>query len=297
MLYEQVRANKQKTVFLMFFFSMIVLGAGWGIGYLFTERHDFGLGIALLILLIYLPIVYGTAAKQVLLMSGAREITKEQAPQLYNIVEELIIVARLPMPKIYIIDDPAPNAFATGIKPEKSAVAFTTGLLNKLNREELEGVVAHELAHIRNYDIRLMTLCVALVGVVVFLGQMGSRMFYYQTGRQSRRSQGQKTHPIFLLLAIVFVLFAPLATQFAKLAVSRNREYLADATAVEFTGNPEGLIKALQKISSDPNEVQRAQEATAAMYISQPLKKRRRSSSLWSTHPPIESRIERLRKM
>src|SRR5699024_4819009 len=166
----------------------------------------------------------------------------------------------------------------------------------RLNREELSGVVAHELAHIRNYDIRLMTICIALVGVIIIIADFGSRMLFW--GRGGRSNNNRKSNPALLLIALLFIILAPLVAQFARLAVSRNREYLADATAVEFTRNPVGLINALKKISSDPREVKSAKEATASMYISQPFgRKRRRRGNLLATHPPIESRIERLEKM
>src|SRR5699024_10823159 len=191
-------------------------------------------------------------------------IKKVDNPQLFDIVEELTIAARLPMPKLYIINDPVPNAFATGIKPEKAAVAFTTGLLDRLNREEVAGVAAHELAHIRNYDIRLMTICIALVGVVILLGDIGSRMIFYRGGRRGNDRQ----NPILLVIALVLIILAPFAAQFVNLAVSRNREYLADTTAVEFTRNPVGLKNALRKISEEPRDVKNANRSTASMYIS-----------------------------
>lgn len=294
MLYRQILENKRKTVGLIILFSVIVLGIGWGLGYLINHDSVSGLIIAGVILVFYVPITYMSASSQVLRMSGAREIKKEDHPQLFGIVEELTIAARLPMPKIYIVNDPSPNAFATGIKPEKSVVAFTTGLLDTLNREELAGVVAHELAHIRNYDIRLMTICIALVGVIAILANLGSRMLFLGGGRRGNR----KANPALLIIAILFVILAPLAAQFVRFAVSRNREYLADATAVEYTRNPVGLINALKKISGDPRDVKHAQAATASMYICRPIgKKRKKRRNLLATHPPIESRIERLEKM
>lgn len=296
MLYKQIRANKRKTVFLVAFFSLLVLGIGWAIGYIFQADPVSGIVIALVVLAIYLPVTYFSATSQVLNMSGAQEVTKQQHPQLVDIVEELSMAARLPMPKVYIIHDSVPNAFATGVKPKKGAVAFTTGLLETLNREELEGVVAHELAHIRNYDIRLMTICIALVGVIAIIGNIGSRMFLFGG---SRRGGDRKTHPILIILAIILVILAPLAAQFVRLAVSRNREYLADATAVEFTRNPVGLANALRKISGNDEDMENAKPATASMYISNPFGKKRKSKrgSLLATHPPIESRIERLQNM
>lgn len=296
MLYKQILQNKRKTIFLITVFSVIVLVIGWAIGYLFNGTPVSGIIITIIILAFYVPITYMTANSQVLKMSGAKEIKREDHPQLFDIVEELSLAARIPMPKVYIVNDPAPNAFATGLKPEKGSVAFTTGLLERLNREELSGVAAHEISHIRNYDIRLMTICIALVGVIVLIAQFGSRMLFFGGGR---RNNNNKSNPIIMIIALVFIILAPIAAQFVQLAVSRNREYLADATAVELTRNPTGLINALTKISQSPKDVKNAQQATASMYIAMPLnrKKRKRKSSLWATHPPMESRIEHLRNM
>ena len=295
MLYKQIQQNKQKTAFLVTLFTVLVLGMGWGIGYVINNDSLTGIIITGVILLIYVPLTYMTASSQVLSMAGAKEIQRSDNPQLFGIVEELSIAARVPMPKIYIVNDPSPNAFATGIKPEKGAVAFTTGILDTLNREELSGVVAHELAHIRNYDIRLMTICIALVGVISIIANFGARMLLF--GGRNRNSN-KKGNPIMMIVALLFVILAPIAAQFVRLAVSRNREYLADATAVEFTRNPVGLIHALEKISGDPREVKNAQAATASMYISKPRKKKQQNkTSLLATHPPIAARIERLQKM
>lgn len=294
MLYQQIAANRRKTFLLVLLFSVLVLVIGWAFGFLMNNDSISGIIIAAVVLAFYLPITYLSASSQVLRMSGAKEIQYEDHPQLFGIVEELTIAARLPMPKVYIINDPAPNAFATGIKPEKGAVAFTTGLLEKLNREELAGVVAHELAHIRNYDIRLTTICIALVGVIIMLANFGTRMLFFRGGN---RKENNNNNPVLMIVALVLVILAPLAAQFVQLAVSRNREYLADATAVEFTRNPVGLMNALAKISSDPQDLIHAKEATAAMYISRPLGKGKKQRNLWSTHPPIQSRIERLAKM
>lgn len=278
----------------MLLFSVTVIVIGWAVGYLFIGDYLSGIVVTLIILAIYLPVTYMTANSQVLRMSGAREISKEDNPMLFNIVEELSIAARIPMPKIYIVNDPAPNAFATGTKPENGVVAFTTGLLDRLNREELEGVVAHEIAHIRNYDIRLMTVCIALVAVIAIIADIGTRALFFRGGR----NRNQRTHPILLIVAIVLVILAPLAAQFVHFAVSRNREYLADASAVEFTRNNVGLKNALLKISQSPQDVKNAKDATAAMYISNPFRNKKKKKGSWfATHPPIESRIERLENM
>lgn len=298
MLFQQIEKNKRKTFFLIIIFSLLVLTIGWAFGYLINGDTISGIVIATIVLAIYLPITYMTATSQVLTMAGAKEIRKEDNPLLFNIVEDLSMVARIPMPKIYIINDPSPNAFATGIKPEKGVVAFTTGLLERLNREELEGVAAHEIAHIRNYDIRLMTICIALVGVIAILADFGSRMLLYGGGNSgSKRSSNSKGNPL-MIVAIILLILAPIAARFVSLAVSRNREYLADASAVEFTRNSVGLKNALLKISQQDTKVKNANATTASMYISNPFAKdRKKRFSLFSTHPPIESRIERLERM
>lgn len=297
MLYKQILQNKRKTIWLVTLFCILVLVVGWAIGYLFNNDPYSGLIIAFVILIFYVPITYMSASSQVLSMAGAREIKREDAPQLFDVVEELALAARIPMPKVYIVNDPAPNAFATGIKPEKGAVCFTTGLLERLNREELSGVAAHEISHIRNYDIRLMTICIALVGVIALIAHFGSRMLFFGGGRGGNRNN-KNSNPILMIIALVLVILSPLAAQFVQLAVSRNREYLADASAVELTRDPKGLINALRKISEDPREVRNAKDATASMYISNPFGKKKKASSNWfATHPPIESRIERLEAM
>lgn len=296
MLYRQIEQNRRKTLYFVVLFSLLVIAVGACASYLASNDFVSGIIIAAVILAFYIPITYLTASSQVLRMAGAKQIDQKDHPMLFNIIEELSIAARVPMPKIYIIDDPSPNAFATGIKPEKGAVAFTSGLLERLNREELEAVAAHELAHIRNYDIRLMTICIALVGVVAIIADMGSRMLFFGGG--NRNKGNQKGHPALLIIAIIFLILSPLAAQFVHFAISRNREYLADATAVEFTRNSVGLKNALIKISQSHNPVRNAKPATAAMYISNPFgRKGKKKASLLATHPTIESRIERLERM
>lgn len=297
MLYQQIESNKRKTVFLVFIFCIVALIAGWGIGYWLNGDMYSGVTITLVVLAFYVPITYMSASSQVLKMSSAKEVSREDYPQLYAIVEELTIPARIPMPKIYVVNDPAPNAFATGINPKKASVAFTTGLLETLNREELTGVAAHEISHIRNYDIRLMTICIALVSVIILITDFGTRMLFYGGGR-SRRSSNNKGGggAILLVIALIAVMLSPIVAQMMRFAISRNREFLADASAVELTRNPQGLIKALEKISSDKQDVKGAKDATAAMYISRPLN-RKNKRNLFSTHPPMEERIARLMRM
>ena len=297
MLYRQIEQNRRKTVLLVLVFGLLVLVTGAAIGYLSDGDPVVGLVLAAIFLAFYLPVTWMSASRQVLGMAGARPASREEYPQLYNIVEELCIPARLPMPKIYIVDDPSPNAFATGLKPEKGAVAFTTGLLERLNREELEGVAAHELAHIRNYDIRLMTISIALISVIIVLADIGVRILMVRRGGSNRKGSG--SNPAILIVALVLVILAPIAARIVHFAISRNREYLADATAVEFTRNPAGLKNALLKIAEDNQDVQKAKQATASMYFASPFSKERkkRRAGWFDTHPPIASRIERLERM
>ncbi|MFT8871884.1 MAG: zinc metalloprotease HtpX [Sporolactobacillus sp.] len=297
MLYEQIQRNKRRTVLLMLFFSLIVLVIGWAVGYFFNLGSFGGMVLAAVVLAFYLPVTLASANTQVLSMSGARKIEKRDNPMLYNLVEELALAANVPMPDVYIVDDPAPNAFASGISPKHSAISFTSGLLERLNREELAGVAAHEFSHIRNYDIRLMTLCIALVSVIVIVADIGQRFLFWGGGRERGRDN-QKQNPVVMIIALLIIILAPLAAQFVHLAVSRNREYLADAGAVELTRDPQGLIGALQKISIDTHTVKAAKDATAAMYIASPFGGKRKKSMNWfATHPPVESRIERLEQM
>lgn len=304
MLYKQIEQNKRKTMWLVLSFNLLVLAIGWAIGYLMGGSMYSGVIITAIILAVYIPFTYITANKQIIKMSGAKPVTHDEYPELYNIVEELIIPAGVPMPAIYIIPDNAPNAFAAGVKPEKACVAVTQGLLDILNREELEGVIAHELAHIRNYDIRLMTISISLISVIVFISEIGMRMMFFGG---NRKSNDNNRHPALIVLALVLVVLGPIAGTLIKMAISRNREYLADASAVEFTRNPQGLIGALNKISNTNAEVQDAKTATASMYIMNPFKnkdktgrstrKKKPKANAMATHPPTSERINRLSSM
>lgn len=239
---------------------------------------------------------YWYSDKIVLRMTNAHPVTKAQAPELYNIVENLSITAGLPIPKIYIVDDPAPNAFATGRDPDHAVVAATTGLLQILDRSELEGVMAHELSHIGNRDMLVMTVAVVLAGFIAIVADFFSRSLMYGGGNNRDR------HPLFLILGIVGIILAPIAAQLIQLAISRKREYLADATGALLTRYPEGLASALEKISGHAQPMRRASHATAHLFISDPFQENKRSigqkiSSLFMTHPPAEDRIQRLRNM
>ena len=296
MLYQQIAQNKRKTVIVMAAFVIILTLVGAGFGYLFNDSPKVGIAVAFLGSLIYMFIVMQNPANMVMSLNHAQEIHEQDDPELWHIIEDMAMVGRVPMPRVFIIPDSSPNAFATGRDPEHSAVAVTQGLRDMMNREELEGVLGHEISHIRNYDIRLSTIAVVLVGVISFISGMASRFIWWGGGR-SRDDDDREANPlemIFKIIAIVFVLIlGPLSASLAQMALSRNREYLADASSVELTRNPQGLISALQKISgSDP--MKQADRSSAGMYIENPFK---RTGSLFDTHPPTEDRIARLEKM
>jgi heat shock protein HtpX len=236
----------------------------------------------------------------VLAVSGAHEVDESKAPQLLNVVRELAIAANVPMPKVYLIDDTAPNAFATGRDPQHASVAITTGLLEKLDREELQGVIGHELSHVRNFDIRFSLVVGVMVGVIAILADFFLRFTFWGGGRRSDRDSGGGggAQMIVFIIAIALAILAPIISRLIQLAVSRQREYLADASAVELTRNPYGLERALAKISSDKEVLEVANRGTQHMYFTNPIKKfEGRSSSLMSTHPAILDRINRLREL
>ncbi len=243
---------------------------------------------------------YYGGASAILAMSGAKPLAREQDPRLFNVVEEMSIAAGLPMPKIYVIEDTAPNAFATGRDPAHGVVAITTGLRQKLTRDELQGVIAHELSHIRHFDIRFGLLMATLVGVVVLLCDMYLRSMWWGGGSRSRRSsrdgeRGGGAAAILLVIALLLAILAPILARIIEMAFSRQREYLADAGAVELTRNPDGLAGALAKISADPEVLEVANRATAPMYIVHPIKHfEGRASSIFDSHPPIKDRIQRI---
>ncbi len=254
-------------------------------------------GVALLIALLS----YFEGANLVLAVSGAKPLEHKDDPELFNVVEEMAIAAGLPMPKIYLIQDSAPNAFATGRDPQHAIVAITTGLREKLTRDELQGVMAHEIAHIRNYDIRLMLLMAVLIGTIVMLADLFWQMIYLTPRGSSSRSRrdsgkgGGAIVAVLMVLAILLAIIAPILAQIIQLAVSRQREYLADASAVEFTRYPLGLASALRKIDADPDVLEVANRGTAHLYIANPIKKfEARANSMFSSHPPIQDRIQRL---
>ncbi len=297
--YTQIAGNKRRSFFLLAMFLIIVILMGW----LFSRVFD--QPVILIIVVVYSIIQalvgYYAGDKITLAISGAKQIEKKDNPELYNLVENLTIATGLPMLKIYIIEDPAPNAFATGRDPQHASIAVTRGLLNKLQKNEIEGVLGHELSHIKNYDIRLLTLTVILVGFIALLSDFFLR-FTIWGGRNREEGEGQ-AQLILLVLGIILAILAPLIATLIKLAISRKREFLADADGALMTRYPEGLASALEKISRDKEPLKAANKATAHLYIANPLGEHKGKNArgwfagLFDTHPPIEERIKRLKQM
>jgi heat shock protein HtpX len=297
-MYEQIASNKRKSIFLVLFFLVLIFALAWFFGQI-TELGSYALIPAIIIAVLMTIGSYYGSDKIVLAASRARPVKKEEFPYLYNVVEGLAIAAGLPKPRCYIINDSAPNAFASGRNPENSVIVVTTGLLDKLNRAELEGVIAHEMSHIKNYDILVQTLAVVMVGVVVLLSDWILRSFFWGGGRRrSSDKQGGNAGSILIVVALVLAILAPLFAQLLKLAVSRKREFLADANGALLTRYPPGLASALKKLSADREPLEAANKATAHLYIVNPLKDiKGKMNVLFSTHPPIEKRIEALENM
>jgi heat shock protein HtpX len=298
---ERIARNRRNSLLLIAAFLTFIIVFGYIIGWAWLGdplKALVGLAFALVIGVIAGLISYYGGDKIVLAASRAREITHDDAPVLFNVVEEMSIAAGLPMPKVYIVDDTAPNAFATGRDPEHAIVAVTSGLLEKLDRDELQGVIAHEMSHVANFDIRYSMLVGILVGTTVLISDFFLRGLWFGGGRGGRRGGdgGNQLQLIMMVIAIVLAILAPLFARLLQLSISRQREFLADATAVRLTRNPRGLADALQKISGDNDVLEAANRATAHLYIVNPIKKfEKRSKGLFSTHPPIEERIQILR--
>lgn len=295
-IYSQISANKWRTWLIMGLFIAFITT----LVYIYGEASGYGLsftGIALIISGVMSFISYYFSDKVVLSMSNAKQIKKSDNPQLFRIVENLAIGDGIPMPRVYVIDDSAPNAFATGRDPKHAVVAVTTGILDKLNKVELEGVLAHELSHIKNFDIRVMSIVVVLVGLVTLLADFFARSMWYGGDRRDERSSSQG---IFMIIGIVLMIISPIIATLIQLAVSRKREFLADASGALLTRYPEGLASALEKISKDREPLEVANNATAHLYIVNPFKGKDVQnffSGLFNTHPPIEERIKILRSM
>ncbi|MFA6391846.1 MAG: M48 family metallopeptidase [Patescibacteria group bacterium] len=297
-MYNQIDSNKRKSAVLIALFIVIVGLVGWAFGAV-TDMGYGGLFLAVIFAVVTSLYGYFSGDKVALWTSGAKQVTKEESPYVYRMVENLCITAGIPIPKVHIISDSAINAFATGRDPEHASIAVTTGAIEKLENEELEGVLAHELSHIKNYDIRLMTLVIICVGIIALLSNWFFRMSFFG-GRKSSREGGGQIQLIIMVIGIVLLIFAPIIGQLIKLAVSRKREFLADASGSLLTRYPAGLANALQKINDqniDP--MLRANNSTAHLYISNPFgqKARKGLAKLFSTHPPIEERISALRAM
>jgi len=296
-MYSQIDANKRKTYLLIAIFSALIIG----IGYALNAYAGYGyetVVFAVLVSAVMSLVSYYSGDKVALWSSGAHEIQKEQNPALYRIVENLAITAGIPLPRIYIIDSGALNAFATGRDPAHASIAVTTGALQALENEELEGVIAHELSHVKNYDIRVMTLVVVLVGAVSLIGHFfwRAQLLGFGGRRRDDRESNNQIGAILMVIGVILLILSPIIAQLIQLAISRRREYLADASGALLTRYPEGLARALEKIAQSQIPLKTASAATAHLFISNPFKTTS-ISSFFSTHPPVAERIKRLREM
>lgn len=290
MILESVRKNKIKTFFIVTLFVIFIMVLIYFLSLWLFEDSYIAVAIALIFSCISALISYFNCDKMVLSLNGARVATKQEFLQLNETLEGLCIAANLPLPKLYVIDSSALNAFATGRNPENSVICVTKGLIEKLDKYEMEGVLAHELSHIKNYDILLSTVAIIMVGLVSILADLFMRGFY-------RGNDDDNGNIILMLIGLIFIVLSPIFANLLNLTISRNREYLADATAVSLTRNNEGLIRALQKINNDNNVLNTANKTSASLYICNPFKDKRNKDSLFSTHPTIENRIYRLRNI
>nr|WP_255639814.1 zinc metalloprotease HtpX [Aquibacillus saliphilus] len=295
-LYKQIDSNKRKTVVIVLVFFLFILAIGALFGYTFYGSVLSGVIVSGVIALVYILIMTMNSSKIVMKMNHAKEVrTRDENTEVWDAVENMAMVANIPMPKVYIVEDMSPNAFATGNSPKKGAVAVTRGLVNELDKYELEGVIAHEVAHIRNYDIRLSTIAIALVAVVGILGDIAMRSMFFGRSRRSNNNGGGQI--ILIVVSLLLVIIAPIVATIIQLALSRNREYLADASAVNLTRNPDALVGALEKISGTTKSVEEASQTTASIYFINPFRKKKKRSKLFATHPPMEKRIERIKQM
>jgi len=293
-LYTQIGANIRRTWILFSLFFVIIIGLGWFLSYYFNDQLILFWAVGISIFMSFIS--YWYSDKIVLAISKAKPLEHNENQELYHIVENLCITAGLPLPKIYLIDDPAPNAFATGKNPKNAVVAVTTGLLQTLDRTELEGVIAHELSHVGNRDILIQTIVVVLVGAISLIANMFMRGRFLGGRRKTSDGEGGQIGAILMIVGLVFIVLSPLIGKLIQLAISRKREFLADASGALLTRYPEGLANALEKISRSPIQLRTANSATAHLYITNPFKGKK-LINLFSTHPPIEERIKRLRGM
>lgn len=291
-MYSQIDSNKRKTNILIIIFTIFIIAIGWFL----NAYMGYGYGavvIAMIISIVMTLVSYYKGDAIALKSAGAIETSKEENPYIYRMVENLAITAGMPTPKVYVIDSPAMNAFATGRDPEHSSIAVTTGIVQALENEELEGVLAHEMSHIKNYDIRVMTIVVVLVGAISLLSDWFFRFRLFGGGKRDSNNSGSG---LIAIIGLILLILSPIIANLIKLAISRKREYLADASGALLTRYPEGLARALEKISQSSVPLKTANAATAHLFISNPFKKKA-FSSLFSTHPPIEDRIKKLRGM
>lgn len=292
--YKEAENNVRKTYFYLMGFFLFIIGIGWGLSYFYESTLILWIAVIFSIVMSFAS--YWHSDKIILSINKAKPVKKDEYPELYRITENLSIASGLPMPHLYILEDEQPNAFATGRDPQHGVIAVTKGLLKRLDRSELEAVIAHELAHIGNRDILLASVVVVLVGVVVLVADLFFRMAFFG-GAGGREGRG---NIVVLLVSIAFMILAPLLAQAMKFAISRKREYLADSTAALNTRYPEGLARALEKISSDPHQLKTANDATAHLYLVNPFRGKEQKSwfhRLFMTHPPIEERIKKLREI
>lgn len=285
-MYSAIAANKRNTYLIIGLFIVLIALLGWAFSAAYRSTGIFwgaliGSGI-------YALIQYFAAAKLALALNGAKEIQRRDNPLVYNLVENLAITEGMPMPKVYIVDDPAANAFATGRDPEHAHIAVTTGLLDILDKSELQGVLAHELGHVKNYDIRVSMIVFGLVSAISLIADMFLRFMWF------RDNNNNNSNPLFIVLGVVAAILAPLVAMLVQMAVSRQREYLADATGAMATRHPEALARALEKLRTVSTKTQRQNTSTAHLFFANPLKKGT-LSKLFSTHPPLEDRVARLR--
>jgi heat shock protein HtpX len=299
--YEQISANKRKTVFLIFLFVLLLFAVGAAFNF-FLRGGWVGLILVAVIVIVSSWVSYFNSDKVALAMSHAVPADPVQYARYHNIVEGLCIASGLPKPRLFIVDDPAPNAFSTGRNPKHAAVAVTTGLLEKMNRVELEGVLAHELSHIRNYDVLVMTLAVTMVGIIALLSDFFLRIMFWTGGGDRDSDNNNPLGIVFAIVGFVLLIFAPIIAALMQMAVSRRREYLADVSGVQMTRYPPGLISALKKLEDDHTSVHTSSKATAHLWIEEPLDKESNKghtkwNHLFDTHPPIDDRIRALEAM
>lgn len=286
-MYSAISQNKRNTILIMIVFVIIISLLGF-IASLYYENYSVGIAVTV-VAMIYALIQYFAAGKLAMTMTGAQEIQKRDAPELWNAVENTAITAGMPMPKVYIIQDPAPNAFATGRDPNHAIVGVTTGLLDIMDKRELTAVIAHEMSHVRNYDIRVSMIAFGLVSAIGFLADVALRTMFYGDNNKDRNG-----NPIVLVIGLVVVILAPILATITQLAVSRQREYLADASGMMLTRDAEGLASALEKLKTYGRPMQKQSSSTANLFMNNPLKPSK-LSKLFSTHPPLDDRIARLR--